>query len=134
LMRVRLLVAALAVLLGSGGIAGATSGHVVRRAACPMELLPLGANAIGPASTVALAAEHGKSDPQVRMTSLAPYAGARGSEAKFQCGTAVWRRTVVVFIHLRAFDRGPNRSASLAERVDWVGRFANGYGVWEFVH
>jgi hypothetical protein len=37
---------------------------------------------------------------------------------------------VVVYITLRAF----LPSASLCERVDFVGRFRDGYHVWQVVH
>jgi hypothetical protein len=50
--------------------------------------------------------------------------------AKTECGTQVWRRTVVVYITLRAF----LPSASLSERVSFVSRFRNGYRVWQIVH
>lgn len=41
-----------------------------------------------------------------------------------------WRRTVVVYITLRAF----LPSASLSERIDSVGRFRGRYRVWQVVH
>jgi hypothetical protein len=40
------------------------------------------------------------------------------------------RRTVIVYITLSAF----KQSASLSEGVDFVGRFANRYHVWQVVH
>jgi hypothetical protein len=54
----------------------------------------------------------------------------RGQAARVECGLRVWRRSVVVYIRLRAF--AP--SASLSERVDFVGRFRDGYHVWQVVH
>jgi hypothetical protein len=42
----------------------------------------------------------------------------------------VWRRTVVVYLTLRAFEP----SASLSQKVYFVGRFRAGYRVWEVVH
>ncbi len=50
--------------------------------------------------------------------------------ARFDCGTRVWRRTVVVYIKRRAFAN----SASLSENVFFVGRFPAGYRVWQVVH
>jgi hypothetical protein len=50
--------------------------------------------------------------------------------AKRECGVRVWRRTIVVYIDLRAF----HPSASLSERVSYVSRFRTGYRVWEIVH
>lgn len=95
----------------------------------PRGLLPLTANPIGPSTTVAL--RHMKSgDPQVDQADLATIDRQRGGEAKVDCGTRVWRRTVVVYITLRAF----KNSASLAEKVFFVGRFRSGYRVWQVVH
>ena len=54
----------------------------------------------------------------------------RGGEARFDCGTRVWRRTVVVYIIRRAFAN----SGSLSESVLFVGRFRAGYRVWQVVH
>jgi hypothetical protein len=54
----------------------------------------------------------------------------RGPQAKYECGTRVWQRTVVVYITLRAF----LPSASLSEKVFFVGRFKHGYRVWQVVH
>jgi hypothetical protein len=42
----------------------------------------------------------------------------------------VWRRTVVVYITRRA----SGQSASLSESVLFVGRFRDGYRVWQVVH
>ena len=50
--------------------------------------------------------------------------------AKAECGARVWRRTVVVYITLRAF----LPSASLSERVSFVSRFRTGYRVWQIVY
>ena len=54
----------------------------------------------------------------------------RGPEARSECGRRVRQRTVVVYITLRAFAT----SASLSERVDFVGRFRDGYHLWQVVH
>jgi hypothetical protein len=42
----------------------------------------------------------------------------------------VRRRTVVVYITLRAFKNSP----SLSEKVFFVRRFRNGYPVWQVIH
>jgi len=68
--------------------------------------------------------------PQVVSASFAPTDRGRGPEAKFECGARVWRRTVVVYVTLRAF----LPSASLSEKVFFVGRFRGGYRVWQVVH
>ena len=95
----------------------------------PGGLLPLAANSIGPSAAAALRFAR-SGDPQVDRADLATVDYERGGEARVDCGTRVWRRTVVVYITLRAF----KDSASLAERVFFVGRFGNGYRVWQVVH
>jgi hypothetical protein len=95
----------------------------------PRGLLPLTANPIGPSAKAALRfAKSGK--PQVVAADLATVDHQRGGEAKYDCGTRVWRRSVVVYITLRAF----LPSASLSEKVFFVGRFKTGYRVWQIVH
>ncbi len=42
----------------------------------------------------------------------------------------VWQRTVVVYVTARAM----LPSQSLSQGVYFVGRFANGYPVWQVVH
>jgi hypothetical protein len=96
----------------------------------PGALLPLQSNSISPATTAALKRESRASRPLVVGATLAPDDQGRGAEAKFQCGRRVWERTVVVYIRLRAM----LPSQSLSQRVDFVGRFPNGYRVWEVVH
>ncbi len=96
----------------------------------PRHLLPLTANSIAPALTAALLATRPSVRPRVVEADLATADRGRGPEAKFACGTRVWRRTVVVYITLRAL----LPSASLSERVDFVGRFKGGYRVWQVVH
>jgi hypothetical protein len=95
----------------------------------PRGLLPLTANPIGPSANAAL--RYTKSgNPQVVQADLATVDHPRGSEARFECGTRAWRRTVVVYITLRAL----LPSASLSEKVFFVGRFKRGYRVWQIVH
>ena len=97
---------------------------------CPHGLQPLTANSVAPATAAAIAHEAPKSRPLVVSASIATADRERGPEAKRLCGTAVWQRTVVVYIKLRAYAF----SASLSERVDFVGRFRDGYRVWQVVH
>ncbi len=96
----------------------------------PRHLLPLTENPIGPAAAAALRYTRADARPQVTRAGLATADHERGGEAKFDCGTRVWRRTVVVYVTLRAF----LPSASLSENVFFVGRFRNGYRVWQVVH
>lgn len=96
----------------------------------PRGLLPLSANPIGPATAAALRLTNKASRPQAVSADLATIDHERGGEARYECGTRVWRRTVVVYITLRAF----KNSASLAEKVFFVGRFSTGFRVWQVVH
>jgi hypothetical protein len=97
----------------------------------PRGLLPLtGANPIGPATTAALRHSKASSRPQVVSALLATMDRQRGREAKFECGTRVYRRTVVVYLT----DRAALPSQSLSQRVFFVGRFRSGYRVWQVVH
>jgi hypothetical protein len=124
----RLPVLAVALLAVITVTAAAPASRSHRSTTCP-PLLPLTANSIGPASAAALRSTHPSERPQVVSAGRAADR-SRGPEAKFVCGVRVWRRTVVVYITLRAF----LPSASLSERVDFVGRFRNGYRVWRVVH
>ena len=95
----------------------------------PRGLPPLTANSIGPSTNAAMRyARSGKA--QVVAADLAADDHQRGLQAKYECGGRVWRRTVVVYITLRAFVP----SASLSEKVFFVGRFKRGYRVWQVVH
>lgn len=135
-----LLFGAVAVALAAGSIsstAGARTANtspVCKRGVTTVEvdprgLLPLSANPIGPSAKAAVRyAKSGR--PQVVAADLATVDHQRGGEAKYDCGTRVWRRTVVVYITLRAF----LPSASLSEKVFFVGRFKSGYRVWQVVH
>jgi hypothetical protein len=97
----------------------------------PRGLLPLtGANPIGPATAAALRYSKTTSRPQVVSAALATMDRSRGLQAKFACGTRVYRRTVVVYIT----DRAALPSQSLSQRVFFVGRFKSGYRVWQVVH
>ena len=97
----------------------------------PRGLLPLtGTNPIGAAIDAALRDEKASARPQVRSALLAIADTERGSQAKFSCGTRVWQRTVVVYI----LDRAMLPAQSAAQRVFFVGRFRDGYHVWQIVH
>lgn len=109
--------------------AGAAAQPTVRPD-CPRPLLPLTRNAIGPAAAAALLAVPKRDDPQVTGAVFAIHDSQRGPQAKRQCGIAVWRRTVVVYITRRAYL--PALSASSG--VYFVGRFPRGYRVWQIAH
>lgn len=97
----------------------------------PRGLLPLiGANPIAPATTAALRHEKPANRPQVVSAVLATMDSQRGPQAKFACGSRVWRRTVVVYVT----DRALLPSESLSQHVFFVGRFKSGYRVWQVVH
>ncbi|HKS77321.1 MAG TPA: hypothetical protein VJQ07_00495 [Gaiellaceae bacterium] len=97
----------------------------------PRHLLPLTSNSIAPATAAALRYTNPSARPEVVSASLATADHLRGGEAKVDCGARVWRRTVVVYITLRAFLPS---SASLSEKVFFVGHFRQGYRVWQVVH
>ena len=96
----------------------------------PRYLLPLTDNPIGPAAKAALRYTRPQDRPEVTRADLATADHERGGGARFECGTRVWRRTVVVYVTLRAFEP----SGSLSENVFYVGRFRAGYRVWQVVH
>ena len=97
---------------------------------CPRDLLPLPADPIGPAAAAALAADSAKNAPQVTGAVIASRDVKRGPQVKTQCGSDVWRRTVVVYIT----DRALLPSQSLSQRVVFVGRTTHGYRVWGRAH
>jgi hypothetical protein len=109
--------------------AGAAPSSVSQRN-CPRALVPLPRNAIGPAAAAALRAVPARDDPQVTGAIFAVHDRQRGPQARRDCGAAVWRRTVVVYITRRAYL--PAISASSG--VYFVGRFRGGYRVWQTVH
>ena len=97
----------------------------------PRGLLPLtGTNPIGAATAAAMRYEKMSSRPQVRAALFAVADSQRGPQARYSCGTRVWQRTVVVYI----LDRAMLPAQSAAQRVYFVGRFADGYHVWQVVH
>jgi hypothetical protein len=97
----------------------------------PRGLLRLSdANPIGAASAAALRFVPRDRRPQVRAATFAVADRMRGPQAKFACGARVWRRTVVVYI----LERVALPAQSASQRVFFVGRFENGYRVWQVVH
>jgi len=97
----------------------------------PRGLLPLtGTNPIAASVAAALRYEKPTYRPQVRGATLAIEDPGRGPQAKFSCGTRVWQRTVVVYV----LDRAMLPAESAAQRVYFVGRFHDGYRVWQVVH
>ena len=131
-MRTWILLGAVAAMTLSvaGGGAGASAAPHSRRVTCPRSALPLTADSIGPAAHTAFSREKPISRPQVTGAVSAPTDVQRGAIARTECGARVWRRTVVVYITLRAL----LPSASLSERVSFVSRFRTGYRVWQIVH
>ena len=113
-------------------VAGASAAPVARGGnGCPTTaLLPLDADAIGPSVSAAFSADPAKNRPQVVGAMLAAQDTDRGPQVKRDCGTRVWQRTVVVYITDRAF----LPSASISERVLFVGRTPAGYRVWQRAH
>jgi hypothetical protein len=97
----------------------------------PRGLRPLAdANPIGLASQAAMRYEEASARPQVRSAVLAIADSQRGPQAKFSCGKRVWQRTIVVYV----LDRAMLPSQSASQRVYFVGRFRDGYRVWQVVH
>jgi hypothetical protein len=95
----------------------------------PRGLLPLGRSPLEPAMAAARRFIDPKARPLVLGASLAVTDRRQGSAAKLECGARVWRRTVVVYVRLRALM--PNQS--LPQGVLFVGRFKEGYRVWQRV-
>jgi hypothetical protein len=123
---------ALAIVAGARGDAAAPSacrpGTPFERA--PGGLLPLEANSIARASAVALARESRRDRPLLVSAVLASRDRGRGPQVRHTCGARAWKRTVIVYITLRAY----LPSASLSSRVLFVGRFRDGYRVWQIAH
>jgi hypothetical protein len=103
---------------------------------CPrrgFDALPLTAAAEESAQMIAKR-QVGRS-PQIAIAVRpASHAGARGHEVSFMCGPKVARRTAVVFTYDHRYDRGPNKSASLAQHAFLVSRFDDGYRLWYVEH
>ena len=125
----RLLVLAVAVPAVVTVTAAAPASRAGRAHLC-RSLLPLTGNPIAPSVRAALRSTRASDRPQVTSAELATWDRGRGPEAKAECGARGWRRTVVVYITLRALEP----SASLSEKVFFVGRLKAGYRVWQVVH
>lgn len=96
-------------------------------AVCPAaRLAPLPAGATTLAGLAAMVADPSANEPQLLSALRAPADRERGDEVHRRCGSA-WRRVVVVHIRDRAF----LPSASLSERVVWVGLIG---GRWTAFH
>ncbi len=106
----------------------------VRLGHCPENARVLPAEAVARAADQArIEAPHlypGRGLAVVTQSDLAPYANARGSEVKHQCGPPTFHRTVVVGLLF------PKElpSASLSEGTVFVSLFSTGYQVWEVAH
>lgn len=118
------------VALGALALSAASSGAAAEQVDCPRSALPLGANALAPATRVALAKEPASAKAQVVSASLAWADTQRGKQVAFQCGRRARERTVVVYVLRRALL--PAQSAS--QGVYFVSRFRDGYRVWEIAH
>jgi hypothetical protein len=125
----RPLVLAVAVLAVVTVTVAATASRTGRSHLC-RRLLPLTGNSIAPSVRAALRLTRPSDRPRVTSAELATWDRGRGPEARTECGARAWRRTVVVYITLRKF----LPSASLSEKVFFVGRFTTGYRVWQVVH
>jgi hypothetical protein len=97
----------------------------------PRRLLPLtGVNPIGAAAAAALRYRQKAGRPQVRGAVFAIADSQRGEQARYSCGIRVWQRTIVVYV----LDRASLPAQSASQRVYFVGRFGDGYHVWQVVH
>jgi hypothetical protein len=97
---------------------------------CPRNARPLEANSLALATLAALKAEGKKARPLAVGAWLAPSDDQRGAMVRAECGAAVWRKTVVVYI--RRQSALPAQSAS--QGVDFVARLPTGYRVWQVAH
>jgi hypothetical protein len=110
------------------GVSQVVLGH------CPTDALPLPAEAVARAADQARiqapALYRGHGPAVVTQSDLAPYADARGSEVRHQCGTQAFHRTVVVELLF------PKElpSGSLSQGTVFVSLSATGYRVWEVAH
>ena len=112
--------------------ASATSAAAVAK--CPTKLRPLGSNPVAAASRAALAAERSGDRSRVTGAAIATTRFDRSQQVVRACGTRIAARSVVVTIHRRAYDSGPNRSASLSQATVVVARFSSGWRVWNVLH
>ena len=125
----------------TGGLIGvlASVGLSTGAASSSGPRCPVGARVL-PSDAVARAADQARMEARhlyrgmgaavVTQSDRAPYAGARGSEARHQCGPRIFHRTVVVGLLF------PKElpSASLSQGVVFVSLLPTGYRVWEVAH
>jgi hypothetical protein len=123
-LRKQIVIAAAAI--GSVVLGGASPA--VAKTGCPA-LLPYEANPIGPSVAVVLRTFKASDKPLVTGALTAPSDPNRGPEATRACGARVSARTVVVSVTQQSL----LPSASLSERVFFVGRTKAGYRIWQTV-
>jgi hypothetical protein len=139
-MRRRLAIAATLAAVSAVGALRASSGYggaataVEHNPDCPASLLPLGSDPLSPAVRFALARDRPADKPQVIAAGIATTGVGRGAQVAPMCGHSVASRTAAVSIHRRAYDHGPNRSASLAEGEMFAARFTTGWRVCNVAH
>jgi hypothetical protein len=117
---------------------GAVGAASQTGADCPERVLPLPANAFGPASAAAVESQRARYEemdtrPLVVRAARAEFDDARGTAARRDCGRRVGRRTVVVYLE-SASARFRRRNPSLSQGVVFVSRVAEDrYRVWRVV-
>jgi hypothetical protein len=101
---------------------------------CPANPLPLPSEAVARAADQAriqaAALAPGFGPALEELSARSAYAGAYGGIVKHQCGTLVFRRTVVVELLFPKM----LPSASLSQGVVFVSLFSTGYQVWYVYH
>jgi len=127
-------------LAGAARPAASPAGHQIALTSsqsCPAGargILPLRADSVVKAARRALvfakAPPGVKPGTEVMASARSAFAGARGGEVTFLCGTQVARRTVVVQLLFPWL----LPSQSLSQGVVFVGRFHGGYRVWYVAH
>jgi hypothetical protein len=123
---VRKFIVVTAAAVAFGGLAVAAPAGA--KVGCPA-LLPFESNPIGPSVSVVLRTFKPSGKPLVTGALTAPSDPNRGPEATRACGAAVSARTVVVYVTQRSL----LPSASLSERIFFVGRTKAGYQIWQIV-
>jgi hypothetical protein len=97
----------------------------------PRALLPLSAlDPLTPSVRAVVRFANGGIRPAGAYALRATADRLRGPEARYACGTRVWRRTIVVYLRNDAI----LPVESMSERAFFVGRVASGYRVWQIVH
>jgi hypothetical protein len=120
------------VYINSSHVAKPQNRHDVYERRCPgrgLNALPLGHDA--EAAVRAVAAKRVGRSPQI---DVAVRRIAKDAYVPHVCGPRIARRTLYVLTYDHRYDRGRNRSASLAQHRFYVSRFADGYHVWYREH